>query len=140
MYYSIGKIKSSQLYDFCNIQKQDVIHLLVLCEVVKPIWEYLEQIFIQLKLKAKINKQNIIWNKAVTPWNSAVNFIILVIKFYIFRCKVQNKTPTLQQALIKVDLWRKIEYYNACLTNRISKHCKKWSPVTQLTSLRNLVN
>ena len=79
-------------------------------------------------LTEPLTAEVIIWNKTENTWCSVHNFIILVTKFYIYRCKVQGIYPMLTGLIKELDMWYCIEKYNA---GNKQKHDKKWSPVLE---------
>ena len=121
-------IKTSQICDNCD-QKEDVVHMLIRCQAVTPLWRWLAQLFRKLQIDVDLTDYNIIVNKIQTPWDAIGNFIILATKFYIYRCKVQGCVPSVRLLVYELENWHNIEYYNAAQSNRMGKHIRKWNPV-----------
>ena len=96
------------------------MNALLLLKIWKKLGEYLDEYGFELKNDPK----SIILNNG----NEAhiVNFIILVVKQFIFRCKCNNKKPNWQMVLDEINLLYKIELHNALLDRTLVKHLEKW--------------
>ena len=122
---------NSQTCNLCNKSKQDILHLLFHCQISKNV---LTEVTNWLELHVKeinIMLENVILNKVHPNANNISNFVILVYKQFIFRCKCLNQVPKIQTFFSKLEMLHDIEYYNAVKQNLTNKHIKKWSPVFQ---------
>ena len=87
------------------------MHLLVDCIKAKAIWDHIRETCIKLKIDFNLSTENIIYNRASKI--KVVIFIVLIVKFYIFRCKCQEKTPHINGALFDIKEAFLIEKYMA---------------------------
>ena len=56
-----------------------------------------------------------------------INFLILYLKFYIYRCKFQQCTPDFKAFLKLMKIKLKTEYKIAEKKGKLSKHLKKFT-------------
>ena len=124
------KLKESQQCDWCIHPKQNVVHLLIQRPQVANLWRFVEFILQCSKIEYRLSTVELICNKVTNAWRSCANFIVLITKFYIYRCKVQNVKPTVKKLTQELDLWYQVEGHIASITGKFVKHNKKWSPVT----------
>ena len=116
-------IVDSQLCNFCNIEKQTNLHLLYGCTFVKKIWVSIGAYYMP---EVVISSTAIMENNVNKKSLHVHNFIVLVTKQYIFRCKCENVKPKFETLQAELRLWKKIEEYNAKLNSRLEKHKNKW--------------
>ena len=125
--------KPNQNCDFCNEPKQDIRHLMYYCPYVYRLWTYLESFSKEIGISVNINLTSILYNCIdERSAGSVINFIVLIIKFYVYRCKCSETPPNITGAIMEVELMEKIEYNNACINNKVDKHKKKWGAVLSL--------
>ena len=132
---------SSNICNFCNSSKQTVHHLFFECELVKAIWLAFEDLCESFGIPCCLTYKNVILNKVHDNPKQVVNFLLLLTKQYIHKCKCLNVTPRFDQLRNEIDLMYKIELFNAQINNQFVKHLLKWSPVRPLCSdiLDNIV-
>ena len=112
------KIVSSDNCNLCNLEPQHVRHLFVECPRTKILWNYVE-------LDATI----ILENRITERIDSVEHFIILVTKFYIFRCKCIDEKPSVTKLQLELLKWKKIDIYNAQLHGKLLHVQNKWRGV-----------
>ena len=99
--YSVSKFKREQtpLCEFCNLQNETIHHLFWQCEKVKLFWQELQHI-INRRCKHshnfKIDEKLVFLGKSETVKTDKIcELILLLAKFYIYRCKVQSNKLSL---------------------------------------------
>ena len=113
------KIKDTQLCEHgCN-EKEDIKHLLFNCRFIKPIWEEIETFSHQKNMQVEISFANIVYNLIHPKPKHIANFITLVIKQYIYRCKCEGYRPSTQRAKIEIYDNMYIEKYNATVDMKL---------------------
>ena len=128
----LGKIyTNSMLYKWhlvdstnCNLCEnayQDIVHLLVECPLVNPLWHMIEELF-----NINLTSVNIMENNPVKPIDSLENFIVLVCKQYIFLCKCTNEKPSVTKLRLEIYKWRNFDIYNARLNGTSLRMQAKW--------------
>ena len=68
--------------------------------------------------------------------NQVFNFITLIVKQFIYRCKCQGETPTFGKAKAEIKLNYKIEQYNAHKFDQVGKTRKKWRLAVDVLGLK----
>lgn len=127
----IWKIRETDLCTFCNLEVETYTHLFYHCEIIFPLWDNLIHILRQryqisdLELSVK----NIIFNLVHHKENHIYNFIILIFKKLIYKCRCLGTIPSLFQLFHEVEQVYKIEEYLARCKNKWNHHVCKWRPL-----------
>ena len=111
-----------QQCDYCD-KKQTPIHLFFECETTQNIWTQVQDFLDDHGYNVLFTVKNIILNNY---GDQLVDFIILVAKQVIFRCKCQKIKPSWQIIMKEIELLYRIELYNATVSQTLAKHCNKW--------------
>ena len=121
------KVVKSNSCSFCSQQKEDISHFFWSCSVTQSFWKFAK------KLVEKRFPDNYVWNgrsillNLVHPVpNHVANFIILVGKQYLYRCRCIKESInffTFENLIHKCQMYEKSE---AQKQNKYPKHCKKW--------------
>lgn len=125
----IGRYDSPLCF-FCNKVDETLDHLFCNCDNIISLWDQL-QMLIEIKTGDEFIFSNFQKMFGVQMEDSehyeAINFLILCLKFYIYRCKFQKINPNFQayKNLVKVKL--NTEYKIAESRDKLSKHFKKFS-------------
>ena len=124
----------SNICDFCSLQKQTIIHLLYDCPRVKNLWEYLiDQVSVK-QITMDLSFETILFNNVVNENTYNVcNLLVLITKFYIYRCKCAGIIPTISELTYEIRFYFKLEVNIVNISN-IRKILCKWEPVRQLLS------
>ena len=128
---SVSKYKPNQTdsCEFCKQASETIQHLLWHCEVVKAFWKDLENL---LNLRCtnvhnlSFNEHLIIFGHSETIMTDEIfEFIILLAKFFIYRCKVQKNNPNINK--FKYEL-----YHRYCIEKTIRNDSpmfkNSWAP------------
>ena len=121
--YRWGLVESN-ICELCEICIQTPIHLLAECEIVQPIWRWIEYL-----CNVTLSNYKIISNEVVPNSAKAENAIVLYAKRYIFNSKCRRihiSVKGLQNYLIQ---WINVEKYNAKSSLSIEKFEKKWKHI-----------
>ena len=110
----------------CNKSEETVMHMLILCEKVQPLWQWLQNhIARKFELTCVLTVENIIFNRIVEAKHVA-NFLCLITKYYIYQSKCANNNVnvyTLEKRIMEVE---NMEKYVAIKNGNLNKHVKKW--------------
>ena len=118
------KRKDSPNCSFCNAAPETYIHLFIECVVVKPIWDAAIKVLVQ-----KINKPPIfsIYLKMFgCDSDKFLTYLFLLLKYYIYICKFQNKPPSFEGYKAFIATNEKLEYCIAKKNNKLPMHFQKW--------------
>ena len=105
----------TNICDFCKKEKQTIMHLLHSCEYANQMWtEFVsDMLHINPQWICVINFENILFNNVYEENTThVINFLVLTIKQYLFRCKCQNKKPNYNEILYEFKAYYQIELYN----------------------------
>lgn len=125
-------LSESRFCSFCNNEIETLEHFFYSCDVSKRIWKTLER-----WLKAKG-----ITNDDITPkdillgeveQSTIFNTIIIVTKFFLYRCKFQRTVPSFQMLLNTIDYYYKTEMYAAKFIKKESFFKRKWKKIFPLS-------
>ena len=87
-------------------------------------------------VKCKFTCETVVCNTVVEEKsNSVFNFVVLVVKQFIYRCKCQGTNPNFSQAIKEIKLNYRIEQNNACKTGKVPKSRKYWKLVVDAFKL-----
>jgi len=109
---------------FCNKMPETITHVFCECEIIKPLWEDMVKI---IRDKDNIDFDITIFDKMFgVPDDMFLTYLFLSVKYYIYVCKFQNKTPTCIGLWAYVKTNRETEYFIAKKKNKLSCHFRKW--------------
>jgi len=94
------------------------------CDAVVPLWLEILNI-LRLKTDPNLNLTNYEKMFGICN-NSFITYITLCIKYFIYRCKFQDKKPTVPGLKSFIKLQRETEYHIAKSKNKLALHFKKW--------------
>ena len=127
--HKIGRTDSPLCY-FCQNSSESYIHMFCDCDKVLPLWDNLST-FIYKKCSERLNlttfQKMFGLDLLSSEHNRGINFLILYLKFYIYRCKFQQCSPNFQAFLKLVQIKIKTEYRIAEKKGKLSKHLKKFT-------------
>ena len=116
--------------NFCHIEDQTILHLMVECRYVQQFWkEFQEQIVnknafnINLVADARLILFGVKDNVQTDP---VLDFLILYAKFFIYKCKLDNKLPTLQAFLPLIKHRHMLEKYKASVNCKLTQFNQVW--------------
>ena len=125
------KMVDSELCYFCNTQKETISHIMYQCTVVQTFWrkveDYLCERFGIMKSDIVSNEIAVMWNKIVPSKFHVANFVCLVTKQYIYRCKCQKKDMSFEEWKQVLRQIESVEKYIAIQSGRYVKHVRKWN-------------
>lgn len=118
------KRKDSPLCSFCNNSPETFLHLFISCPQIQSLWQ---------KTVDSINqkdKKNVIFSNLERMFgfhkDIYITHIFLSLKYYIYICKFQNKTPAfdLFKAYLKNN--KETEYIISKKKGKLAAHFRKW--------------
>lgn len=122
--FKIKRIETPEC-SFCGKEAETPIHIFCECEVVIPLWTEIENIF---RLKSGQDFQLNNFNKIFGICkNNLFTYIILCTKFFIYRCKFQDKKPHVNGLKSFIGTQKDIEHNIAKKRDKLSLHLNKWA-------------
>ena len=118
------KRKDSPNCCFCEKYPETMVHVFCECEVVIPLWNDMVEI---INRKEDVNFSVSNFDKMFGIQDDKfLTFLFLIIKYYIFVSKFQNKKPNFVNLLNFIRNIRETEYNIANRRNKLPIHFKKW--------------
>ena len=127
--HKIGRADSPLCY-FCQKSTESYIHMFCDCDKIRPLWDNLST-FIDKKCGENLDLSN--FQKMFgldllsSEHNRGINFLILYLKFYIYRCRFQQCNPNFQAFLKLMQIKLKTEYKIAERKGKLGQHLKKFT-------------
>ena len=128
------KKADTQICDFCQTEKQDIIHLMWTCPVITQIWTEMAEWLKDFSSETEWSLENIIYNTVHSKPKHVLNLMMLVAKFVIFRCKCRKEKPNVISIINEISHIYNIEFFVASSKNKIGKHELKWNPVVHFVN------
>ena len=127
--HKIGRSDSPLCY-FCQNSIESYIHMFCECDKVRPLWDNLSA-FIDKKCGENLDLSNFQkmfgMDLLCSEHTRGINFLILYLKFYIYRCRYQKCNPNFQAFLKLMQIKLKTEYKIAERKGKLSQHLKKFT-------------
>ena len=131
--YKIGKV-DSPLCSLCQCHDETIEHLFFDCTKVQLFWNDLKGKFDLCSLKYNtFNKIDVILGICDCGEEFRLtNYIILLAKYYIYKCSLGNTLPKIAIFLIKIKAFYEIEFKIATDKNKLQQHFTKWDKLLPL--------
>ena len=124
------KIKPTNLCDFCNMEIETIEHLFWDCQKTQLLWNELNNFIASKSMNTVITKQEAFLGiHVIGKYSLICNFLILLMKFYVFSMKYRNAIPTFSSYKQYVLLREKIESQIALNSDKYESHKKKWQVI-----------
>ena len=122
------KIIESLLCTFCNEEVESLEHLSYLCKISSFFWkELLSWLAVQRNKDLDISFMEILFGKFdISDDSLLVNHVLLLAKFFLYKCKLSNINPSLKVFKAKLKATYTLETYIARKNGILLKHYKKW--------------
>ena len=127
----------SPLCSFCKREVESFEHLFYYCDVTKTFWEA----FYSWLSECKINSHpftimDIFFGVFDTEEDFIIlNHLILIAKYYIYKCKLNLVNPSLRVYKAKIRAVYQVEKKIAARRNKLTKHFEKWERLLPYVNL-----
>ena len=127
-------IKQDNLCSFCKKFPEKIEHLFWQCNIVMEFWEMIETwIYEKNNYLLNVDKQRAILGiMNVNEYNKPINYILILTRYYIYKCRINNKQLNLLAWIHEVKFFIQIEKMIAIKTDRYHKFIKYWETWLQL--------
>ena len=120
-------IISSSLCDFCGMNVECLKHLFWECPNVQHFWSNLKRFLTENNIEVCIDFRMISFGSQVkTHTQDVVNFIIILAKYYIFKCKLEKINPIFAAFKRYIQARKNIEKHIAQMKNKLHVFNTKW--------------
>ena len=110
------------------MQEETNFHLFWQCWYIQDLWSNVQEILTSNNIEIQLSYFNISFgvNCKNKPKNLVFNFIVLLVKYYIFSSKYKLQRPTINGFLQLLHQTREIEEHIAFSKGKLEVHRKKW--------------
>ena len=117
----------SPLCTFCNTYVETVSHLILECVHTKELWRLLgKMINYYFHTPLELDKTTILLNNYGAKSKEIINFLLIVMKHYIYASKCFVEIPTFTGYMSKISHWYLIDKQIAFERNKLKTFHKKW--------------
>ena len=120
------KRKDSPNCSLCNKEPETYSHLFIECPVVSSIWDELIKIIYNKTKSPKLLCVSSFQKMFGYIDDKYVTYLFLLLKYFIYVCKFQNKPPNFDGYRLFIASNKKTEYCIAKKNNKLPAHFKKW--------------
>ena len=122
------RLANSTLCDFCSRHEETIEHIFWKCNHIQALWNNLVNFLKEKNITLTLSFQDICFGVKTSSINTnAINFMILVMKYYIMQMKFRKQLPIFLHYKNYLKIRIKIEQEIAFINNKIQQHNKKWS-------------
>ena len=88
-------IKDHDDYFFCDSNPETIEHLYWYCDQIFPLWSTLANwICLVTEIEIEFSLESVLLGYTnCMPCKNVINWIILVLKFFIYKCKMERRNP-----------------------------------------------
>ena len=123
-------LSDHDLCSFCKHEPETICHLLYFCNISQAFWrEFTDLLASRTMFILNLNQEVVLFG---TSLNKTLNVIILLAKFYLYRCKYRSNSPRLKFFLLMLKDYYFVQKYNATVYCRIvsfDSEWKRWLPL-----------
>ena len=124
-------IKQDDLCSFCGLLTEKIEHLFWHCNVVVEFWESIERWFFErIQFSLNIDKQTAIFGITFNRhFNKPINYILIITRYYIYKCRINNKRLNLLTWRKEVNRFLSVEKMIAIKNGyfeKFNRHWNKW--------------
>ena len=122
------KLVPSVLCDFCVRQEETNAHLFWECWYIQDLWSNIQGILTNNNIEIQLSYFTISFGVSFgkNKKSSIFNFIVLLVKYYIFVSKYKQQIPNINGFINLLQQTREFEEYIAFSKNKLDVHRKKW--------------
>ena len=123
------KIVDSPLSAVCNSENESLEHLLFPCKASEVFWkEVLSWLAIHKNELLNVSLTDVLFGKFdIDKDFMVVNHVLLLEKYFIYRCKLDNIKPSLAVFKAKLKATLNLEFYIARKKGTLAQHYRKWN-------------
>ena len=123
----LWNVVETPLCSFCKESEETVMHLLFLCPTILDLWTLVKR-YIEHNYTCVVNLsvENVIFNKIRPEARHVANFLCLITKVYIYKCRCVKTNPNITQLSAIFTQIQSMEKYIAIRNGKLTLHEKKW--------------
>ena len=117
------------LCNFCKKENESVPHVLYDCMYARRLIEVLVKLAHENDITLELTRENNLLYQIVPKTNHVMNYLVIVLKQYLYRNCCQQLTPNKQNFQKEVIYLMNIDRYNAVRSHNIQNFYMKWGPL-----------
>ena len=123
------QIKTENSCTFCTVVPEKLEHLFWQCPIVMNFWDEVEQwIYVKCNYLINIDKVKAIFGILNSnEWFRPLNYILILTRFFIYKCRIKNKQPNITGWKNEVKTLIMMEKMIAIKNSRIDKFMRNWN-------------
>ena len=125
------KLTNSSLCDLCSSNVESIVHLFWECPIIQDLWNSLKLYLQTYNIQVEFNLHNVMFGLEKLHKYNIANFMILLMKYFIFCSKYRHMIPNFQNFKNYLSIRINIERTIAIAKNKLHVHLQKWSALTQ---------
>lgn len=129
-YLFLNNLVDSPLCNFCEQEEQNIPHMLYDCDAVNEFWNNLMQIVKDKCIHChnfQLDKEIVLFGiKENVQTDQVMDLMILLAKFYIYKCKLQNCRPVIQAFFAILKNTFTLEQHLATISNTTCQFNESW--------------
>lgn len=104
------KLSETELCTFCTVGRETILHLFWECSVVKTFWLlFMEMLGNKWQITLPRHPKTFLFGVTDIEYNYEINFLLLLMRYYIYLCKLKNTNPTISECKKYINNYNKIE-------------------------------
>ena len=115
----------------CKQSQETLLHLFWSCPKTQMLITWFQEICDMNAINVNLDVYSFILNRIHDNRFHICNFIGVLLKQYIYRCRCMKKVPSITAVSNELEYCFKLELANARLDNKVNKLYKRWSPIYQ---------
>ena len=129
-YLKLIGVSDCDLCTFCKNHVESYIHLFSSCPFVTPLWIDLETLISYATIFIELNDVNIIFGIINHKHNNVINLILLICKYYIYKCtKYLDNPPCFKSMINEITKYASILENVRCKTKNQSDFIDVWKTI-----------
>lgn len=138
----LWKIEETDLCSFCKQAVEDELHLFATCSFAQKCWYALQQYILKndrasVSSQLTWNAKNIIFSSVHPTPGSVINFLVIIVKQFIYRARCQDATPLPMLIEDEIDKVYHTELSIAKKLDKMHRHAVKWSALRDIEVPQN---
>lgn len=128
-----GKVGTDRC-SFCDSTGETYLHFFWECVKTQACWSFLKDYLREhdhtgFSLEVSFTPVNIVLGTLHPKPGHIANFLVLIVKQYLFRCRCSGVKPYAKQIEYEIDIMYEIENFIARSKWLYTRHSEKWSPI-----------
>ena len=129
------KLSETQLCSFCFETKETLSHFFFECTFVHNLWlQFAEKVQSKCTIPVIISLEICLFGTLCDDYRDILNTCFLIIRYYIYMCKLREEKPNLKQCLCILEFYKNLDMNSLylCTPRQAENIRKKWEQIKEL--------